>query len=188
MTEFYMPADILRAVLICASEAQIRRYLNGVYIDPALVAVATDGHRILAATILPCDENGEPVDVPKFDGWIIPRETLKKALAGHKARLILVSPNRIGDVSCTPVDGTFPDWRRVVPAEVSGVAAHFNANYVADFGKIYRLLTGHKNPFPLIHHNGEDPAGVTFGMAERVIGVLMPVRRDSTEWRPGSVV
>ena len=188
MTRFYMSADTLRAVLICASTEQIRYYLNGVYIDPALVAVATDGHRLLAANILPCDETGEPVDVPKFDGWIIPRDALKKALAGHKARLILVSPDRIGDVSYTPIDGTFPDWRRVVPAEVSGVAAHFNANYVADFGKIYRLLTGNKTPLPLLHHNGEGPAGVTFGTAERVIGVLMPVRHDGTEWRPGNVV
>jgi DNA polymerase III sliding clamp (beta) subunit (PCNA family) len=103
-----IPTDLLRAALICASTEKVRYYLNGVYVDPLGYVVSTDGHRLFCGKI-------DVSDLPEFNGWIIPSDALKRALTGYKNETIDISPNRCGDMSCLSVDGTFPDWRRVIP-------------------------------------------------------------------------
>lgn len=184
-TTLTVPTDRLRAALICASTEQIRYYLNGVYVDPKGYLVSTDGHRLFCGKLdLPGDSNCEP---DSFGGWIIPRDTLKRALQGYKAAMIEISPTRVGDIACQPIDGTFPDWRRVIPSAwtASGAAAQFNPDYVADMGKIGVLLSGkRKSDSGLtahIHHNGEGPAGVTFPDVPDAYAVLMPIRTFHTD-------
>jgi len=168
-------AAMLRAALLCASDEQIRYYLRGVYVDPKGYLVSTDGHRLFCGTI-------DLTDVPAFDGWIMCRDALKRALTGYKPDLIGISPTRIGDVACQPVDGAFPDWRHVVPADLTGTTAQFNPAYIADMGKIGTLLTGKKkNLTAEIHHNGDAPAGVTFPCCDNAFGVLMPIRSTHTD-------
>lgn len=171
--EITIPADYLRAALICASTEKVRYYLNGVYVDPEGFLVSTDGHRAFVGKI-------DLTDVPAFDGWIIPRDVIKRAITGYKAHDIVISPTRTGDIACQPIDGVFPDWRRVVPSELSGITAQFNNAYVGDFGKIDKLLSGRAVPRAHIHHNGDGPAGVTFPDIDNAFGVLMPVRADDT--------
>jgi hypothetical protein len=171
-----IPTAILKAALICASTEQVRYYLNGAYVDPKGFIVATDGHRAFVARIdLP--------DVPAFDGWIIPRDAIKRALTGYKADTITIAPDRVGDISCRPIDGAYPDWRRVVPDELSGETAQFNPPYIADMGKIGDILTGkRRNSLSAhIHHNGEGPAGVTFPDCTDAFAVLMPIRTHHTD-------
>lgn len=166
----------LRAALLCASDERIRYYLRGVYVDPKGFIVSTDGHRLFCAKI-------DLTDAPAFDGWIICRDVLKRALTGNKAETIDVSPTRTGDVACQPIDGTYPDWRRVVPSDLSGDAAQFNPAYVADMGKIGDLLRGKRKGAlsAHIHHNGEGPAGVTFPEIEDAFAVLMPIRSHHSD-------
>jgi DNA polymerase III subunit beta len=171
--EITVPTNYLRAALICASTKKVRYYLNGVYVDPDGFLVSTDGHRAFVGKI-------DLTDVPAFDGWIICRDVLKRALTGYKARDIVISPTRTGNIACKPVDGVFPEWRRVVTSELSGVTAQFNNAYVGDFGKIDKLLAGRTVPSAHIHHNGDGPAGVTFPDIQNAFGVLMPVRGDDT--------
>jgi hypothetical protein len=96
--------------------------------------------------------------------------------------MIVISPTRIGDLSCQPVNGTFPDWRRVIASrEPSGVVAQFNPSYVADMGKIGTLLTGNRSGnLAHFHHNGDGPCGVTFPGCDDAFAVLMPVRLSQT--------
>lgn len=174
-----VPTAMLKAALVCASTEQARYYLNGVYVDPKGFLVSTDGHRLFCGKI-------DISDAPPFDGWILPRDAIKRALAGHKADLIAISPAHVGDLACRSVDGSFPDWRRVVPTELTGETAQFNPAYVADMGKIGEILFGRGKPVlsAQIHHNGEGPAGVTFGSCEDAFAVLMPIRatyQDSTD-------
>lgn len=174
-----VPADTLRAALIAASTKQVRFfYLNGVYIDPKGYLVATDGYRLFCAKI-------DLTDVPPFDGWIMPREELKRALTGYKPAKIDISPNRIGDIACSPIDVNYPDWRCFVPnGDLSGETAQFNANYIADLAKMGALMTGKKGKYSgapyHLHHNGDGPAGVTFPGCEDAFAVLMP-RRTAAE-------
>jgi DNA polymerase-3 subunit beta len=171
-----VPTAILKAALICASTEQARYYLNGVYVDPKGFLVSTDGHRAFVGKI---DLTG----VPAFDGWIICRDALKRALTGYKADTITIAPDRVGNSLCQPIDGTFPDWRRIVPDELSGVTAQFNHTYVADMGKIGMLLRGQRKPSldAHIHHNGEGPAAITFPEVDDCFAVLMPIRAHHSD-------
>ena len=183
-TTVTVSTDLLRAALLCASDEQIRYYLRGVYIDPTGFIVSTDGHRAFIGRI-------DLTDVPAFDGWIVCKDVLKRALTGNKAATIDLSPTRTGDVACQPIDATYPDWRRIVPGDLSGATAQFQTGYIADMGKIGALLTGkRKNGLAAhIHHNGDGPAGVTFPGFDGAFAVLMPIRSshtDGTEWATAS--
>ena len=174
--------DMLEAALICASREETRYYLNGVYVDPAGLVVSTDGHRLFAGDFTP---DNSRATLPAFEGWIIPRDALQRALkAAPKrakdpaARVLEISPERVGDVVCRPVDGSFPDWRHVIPDAVTpdGKAAQFDGAYLSDFDKIAAILSGARGKaFCTLHPNGDSPAPVTFGDAP-AIGVIMPVR------------
>lgn len=175
--------DMLEAALICASRDESRLWWSGVYVDPAGFVVSTDGARLFAGDFTPDNSRNS---LPAFDGWIIPRDALQRALkAAPKrakdpaARVLEISPERVGDVVCQPIDSSFPDWRRVIPDEVTsdGTAAQFQGAHLADFDKIAAILSGARGQaFCTLHHNGDNPAPVTFGDSP-AIGALMQ-RRD----------
>lgn len=173
-----IPTDILRAALVCASTEQAHYYLNGVYVDPKGFLVSTDGHRAFVGKF-------DLTDVPAFDGWIIPRDAIKRALTGYKGDTITIAPDRVGAILCAPIEGTFPDWRRIVPAAdgLTGETAQFNPAYIADMGKIGDILRGkYKNSLSAhIHHSGEAPAAVTFPEIDHAFAVLMPIRAHHTD-------
>lgn len=175
-TAIEVPTAMLKAALICASTEKVRYYLNGVYVDPKGFLVSLDGARMFCGKI---DLEG----VPEFDGWIICRDTIKRALTGYKAATITISPNCVGSILCQPIDGIFPDWWRVVPTELSGVTAQFNPAYIADLGKMGDLLRGKRKGSLAahIHHNGEGPAAITFPEIDDCFAVLMPIRAHHTD-------
>lgn len=183
MTDNYailtVPTAILKAALVCVSTEQARYYLCGVYVDPKGFLVSTDGHRLFCGKIAL-----DPGQAP-FDGWIIPSDAIKRALTGYKADTITIAPDRVGAILCAPVDGSYPDWRRVMPDAdgLSGEVAQFNPAYIADMGKIGVILRGkRKNSLDAhIHHNGEGPAGVTFPEIDNAFAVLMPIRAHHTD-------
>lgn len=174
-----IPANVLKAALVCVSTDAHRYYLHGVYVDPKGYLVSTDGHRMFVGKI---DVSGGI----GFEGWIIPAGVVKRALTGHKAATIDISPTRCGDVSCEPVDGTFPDWTRVVASEeVSGVPAQFNPAYIGDMGKIAAALSGTKSAPVHVHYTGENPTPVTFPNYEGyAFAILMPIRgtHNESDW------
>ena len=124
---FDLPAEQLLALInqtsFAASVEETRYNLNGIYLhekDGALVAVATDGHRLACAKVaLP---NGAK-DMP---GVIIPRKTIgeiAKLVAENVEKLhISLSANQIRfrmndiELSSRLVDGTYPDYEKVIPS------------------------------------------------------------------------
>lgn len=128
---FSLPAGELRRIVdktqFAISTEETRYYLNGIYLHAVveeglsvLRAVSTDGHR-LAKVELPM-----PDGAGALEGVIIPRKTVAElrkllgetdddvdvALSETKVRF------RIGDAVLTSklIDGTFPDYARVIPA------------------------------------------------------------------------
>ena len=107
------------------STEETRYYLNGIYLtcladkgSDVLRAVATDGHR-LAYSGMPAPDGAKGMP-----GVIIPRKTvgeLQKLLETEKTAHVSVSQNKIrfqiGSIVVTSklIDGTFPDYDRVVP-------------------------------------------------------------------------
>jgi DNA polymerase-3 subunit beta len=175
-----IPTDLLKAALICASSEETRYYLRGVHLSTSGHMVTTDGHRMFVARL-----NERPTtDV------IIPYGDVQAALklAGARCKDIEVTADRIGQIAYVPVDGTFPDWRRVCPTgeetpsdkpdDASG-AVHFNHAYVGDMAKMAAILCGKADTAQSVLHpvSASHPCLVTFGARADCFGVLMPVRR-----------
>lgn len=127
---FTAPAGLLRRLFekskFAISTEETRYYLNGVYFHtaqsengPVLRCVATDGHR-LARIDAPL-----PDGAAEMPGVIVPRKTvneLRKLLETDDMQVaISVSETKLRfatpDISLTTkvIDGTFPDYTRVIP-------------------------------------------------------------------------
>jgi DNA polymerase III subunit beta len=123
-------ADLKRLIdktQFAISTEETRYYLNGIYLHAAatgktqtLRAVATDGHRLAQMELdLPKGAEGMP-------GIIVPRKTVgevQRLLEDNDAEVLIeLSPGKIrftiGEVVLTSklIDGTFPDYGRVIPA------------------------------------------------------------------------
>ncbi|KQY97702.1 DNA polymerase III subunit beta [Pseudolabrys sp. Root1462] len=124
---FSLPAGDLKRLIdktqFAISTEETRYYLNGIYLHAAgkmLRAVATDGHR-LAQVELPLPEGA--VGMP---GIIIPRKTVAEVQrlieSGEGEVAVELSAGKIrfsiGNVVLISklIDGTFPDYGRVIPA------------------------------------------------------------------------
>ncbi|MGQ9831083.1 MAG: DNA polymerase III subunit beta [Thermochromatium sp.] len=122
-----LPAGQIKRLLdktaFAMAQQDVRYYLNGLLLElqaTALIAVATDGHR-LARFIT-------PVDLPLDDKRqaIVPNKTvmeLKRQLGGGEDPVLLQLGERslrieIRDTTLTSklIDGRYPDYERVIPA------------------------------------------------------------------------
>ena len=185
--QFSVTADTLKALTLIAAKDDRRYYLNGVCIDVAVtgateaVAVATDGHMLIAVP-LQLD-----ADVTAAAGqYIIPRELIdglkarKGAFATVKLDARSVTINVGGaNITAPLIDGQYPDWRRVVPRTVTGLASQIDADYLHAMKKAHKLLGGSYSP--TIAHNGAetgDGGAARVLLAADAIGVIMPLRAD----------
>lgn len=156
--EFSMPAHDLKRLIektrFAISTEETRYYLNGIYFHaaeagasgtPSLRAVATDGHRLAHIELaLPAGATGMP-------GVIIPRKTvheLHRLLedGGTEVR-IGVSPAKvrfeIGPITLTSklIDGTFPDYARVIPQNNDKELRVSNAEFIAAVDRVSTIAS-----------------------------------------------
>jgi DNA polymerase III subunit beta len=134
-------ASLIEKTRFAISTEETRYYLNGIFLHAAetpdegwrLRAVATDGHRLARMDVtLPDGAQGIP-------GVIVPRKTVSeiaKLLADHSdAVTVDLSANKIrftaGNVVLTSklIDGTFPDYQRVIPQNNDKVLEVENAAF-----------------------------------------------------------
>lgn len=120
--------DMLQTVGSAMSTEETRYYLNGIHIDKEGEAVATDGHR-LARLRLPdgAVDLSENIIVPRYAvtllDQILARDTNTRTLAlcstddnrGTWVRLVTPTIHYASRI----VDGTFPDYRRVIPTSTA---------------------------------------------------------------------
>ena len=189
-TKFTIETDRnkLRAALIFAADKDIRFYLNSVclHVDECGGArlVSTDGHRLAIITLgdYPAAAPGE---------YLIPRDAIKsiKKASGRSfngvnieidgERFTLSAYDEIlggGKL----IDGKFPDFQRVTPANVdgwTGQAATFNADYVHDIKRALIEL-GDKNGFFTMAQNGPNNAGLVVRADKGFLCVVMAMRGD----------
>lgn len=129
--KFTLSTGVLKRLIdktrFAISTEETRYYLNGIYLHtadtagvPVLRAVATDGHRLARVeTPIPADADGMP-------GVIIPRKAvneIRKLIDDREGDVnVSLSDTKIcfsfGDSLLTSklIDGTFPDYERVIPA------------------------------------------------------------------------
>ena len=185
----------LRAVLVAVSTEETRYYLNGINLEftpDGVVMCATDGHRMIVLR----QPYGEHAATAAHASVIVPRDLVAKLKVRNKVveetDLTIADDGRLtfehaGEMfGGARVDGTFPDYRRVMPTDLDGKPAQYNPLYLADFAKARKELGGDpgKNggTGPVVRYNGEGPAVVDFAYETgfQAIGVLMPIR-DRTD-------
>lgn len=183
MTNVNIDLNLVKAAAVCTSKDECRYYLNGVFITSdgeSLVSVAADGHRLAAFrhTIdqdAPLESFGVIVPLAIINGLKIARGNSTATLS-HVENLKWSIEYNGQSITFDAIDGTFPDWRRVIPKETSGEVAQFNPSYIGDFSKIAKILGGKKETPVKIAHNGGGPALVSFGDDIDAIACLMPIR------------
>jgi len=113
---------LIDSVAFAVSTEETRYYLNGIYLHrhgAHLRSVSTDGHRLARCEI------ALPAGAQDITGVIIPRKTFTEVrkLVDKRTDHVSVTMSEtkigfgIGDVTVTSklIDGTFPDYQRVIP-------------------------------------------------------------------------
>ena len=153
--EFKIAASDLKKLLdktrFAISTEETRYYLNGIYLHPAgnaaptLRAVATDGHR-LAQIELP-----RPAGAEGMPGVIIPRKTvheLHRLLEDSETEVRVGASStkvrfEIGTVTVTSklIDGTFPDYARVIPQNNDKVLTVSNSQFKSAVDRVSTIAS-----------------------------------------------
>lgn len=145
-------ARLIEKTRFAVSTEETRYYLNGIYLHaaemggiPMLRVVATDGHR-LASVELPLPEGAAGMP-----GVIVPRKTvneLHKLVEDQDGLVeVAVSDSKIhfglGRVSVTSklIDGTFPDYERVIPRENDKLLALRTAEFSEAVDRVSTIST-----------------------------------------------
>ena len=122
--KIHLSASALRAAAICAAKKDIRYYLQGVSVqfahaDRAMV-IGTDGRILFAGQAAYANCEDQPFTVSKDAPvkFIIPLDVVKK-ISKKPAEVLFESlPDgryMLDGNVFAPIDGAFPDYRRVIP-------------------------------------------------------------------------
>lgn len=196
MTNTRLNVAALKACAVAASTEEARFYLRGVLVEAterAVIYVAMDGHMMLVYR----DElpEGDP-DNDVLGSWIIPSDVIARMKAtkwnppgslrvGDAGTLVLTDCKEAGHLA-RPIDGTFPDWRRVIPGAIDNTKpverARFDPALVGRLAKVANLLGMNNSVGVKIHTDGDNPAAITFGGEAPAFGVIMPCRQGSDLW------
>lgn len=174
----------LKAAAFFTSQDPTRYSLRGVLVTVEkgyVYYVATDGHKLLALRHeLAEGDEGATTTI------IIPTKILK-TLAAAKIRQdeVILEACRDGKYTLAailfaPIDGTFPDWRRVTPKEISREMAFINPQHTMCFIKAAKVL-GVMEPLIRVIPNGNGPAIVNLGEDIDGYGLVMPFKGPDFE-------
>jgi len=196
-TNVFTAASLFRGI------DDIRYYLNGLLLETGANGarlIGCDGHQLSVAKI----EGEFPQSSIIIPGNLVaavkskakgPQFVTLEFLEGHQqfqdqgnAKGVFVPRDIIltfGEITTTAkeIDGKYPDYRRVVPAEVDGVTAQFDPKLVSRVDKACSLL-GYKF-FVGIAHNG-DKSGLSV-IDEGFVVVTMPFKADPKKVSPAWV-
>ena len=175
--------EVIRALLPLAADKDARWYMNGVYVEfqaTRTVYVATNGHMLGIYT----DDTVTNEDVHNV---IIPRDVVKALKPKHALRMgtlhvnpdtreaRILNPANGQDFGFNPIEGQYPDYQRLIPAETSGVAANYNAEHLYAFAQVNKMLGASTPGHIVLHQNGDKSASVKL-CRDQFTGVIMSIR------------
>ena len=152
--------DLVDKTRFAISTEETRYYLNGIYLHAAdvggqklLRAVATDGHRLARV------EEALPDGAEGMPGVIVPRKTVAelRKLAEEVTDEIEFRLSdtklqvKLGSVTLTSklIDGTFPDYERVIPRNNDRVLSVDKAAFAAAVDRVAAISTERSRPVKL---------------------------------------
>jgi DNA polymerase-3 subunit beta len=184
--------DIFAAASLFRGVEDIRYYLNGLYLETGAFGarlVGCDGHQLavakldgwfpnaviiipgsLVAAVKPKAKGPQQVTLEFKEG----SQSYKKSGADKGAFIARDITLTFGDITTTAkeLEGKYPEYRRVVPSEVSNTIAQFDPKLVSRLDKACATL-GFKH-FCGIAHNGDSSALSVFN--EDFLVVTMPFK------------
>lgn len=201
MTTMNFNADLMRIAYGCASTEETRYYLCGVHVEAHKVAgavmVTTDGHSMLVTH----DYSAEIMQGARYI-LQFSKDALKQLKTsregkknGHVRRIeitidspsvatgrLIENDTFVGSVVIGIIDGSFPDWRRVVPqitAEHPTLGA-FETALLARFADIGKQFSDERvTEMQMAANDTASPALIRWGPSTPAFGVLMPMRGSS---------
>lgn len=169
----------LKAAAVCAAKNDMRHTINGVYVEYLSKEIRTVATDCAVMAVLRESNAAEytdwsfitPIDViAAIKGEIVEFEPIA---GSENIRAIVFGGNAI---EFRPIDGRYPDYRRVIPETTSGDAADFNPELIGRFAKVAKELKV-KSACVVFQQNGRhEAAGVTITGYDDFIGVIMPLR------------
>lgn len=180
--KFEIEISVVNSLLLTTLINNIKHYLNGIHFEckgKSIIAVSTDGHRMSVARI---GYEGEP-----FDSFTLPRDALASLKAKSKIEIVIenvvvIVNDDISSRRVPHVDGTYPDWRRVIPDSFTGEAGHFNPLYLADLVKV-RKFFGLKNKTTINLLQNGDRAAID-KITDDFFVLIMPIGAPANWERP----
>ncbi len=114
MKTVMLDIQTLKAALQCSGKADVRYYLNGVFVEGNRI-VATNGERMMLARMINENDGIPPI--------IIDYQLIEKAIKNAPKKSICIPLTydettreyQLGGVTFTGIDGRFPDYRRILP-------------------------------------------------------------------------
>jgi len=175
----------LKAVSRFAAKSDIRYYLVGVYVEANETEtrlVATDGHTMLV--------HRAPAENTHAWAGIIPLDTVTAILKHKTASKKVDFPIELSECSDTegridyagqafifkPVDGKFPDYRRVIPKDITGEAACYQPEFLQRVCDAAVDLGNAKTANFGMGYNGN--SGAVCSINPDCLAVIMPLRQD----------
>lgn len=177
-------ANVLRAVANFADPKDVREQLRGVWAENSragLVLWASDGGAVVGLRVsdmAPCESF--EVLIPWTAIAMLPRTKKPVALIlGASEPQLAVEGVRI---PCAGVSELrMPQYRRVIPGEVSHQPAQFNTALLAKFSELALALGRKKGAsgWNLLSHNGQHTARIHIPDHPEVVGAVSPLREHA---------
>lgn len=179
----------IAAHLCIAPKTDIRRYLNGVFLDTSTGRlVSTDGSCMLITGHQELKRDAPTVILPrdalvaalklcpkKADSFEIDAEPATDDNGAH----LTIRPAPGTATQCRAYDARYPDYARVVPLKVDNVAGNYDPALVATVGAALQTLEGRKTQQQVrLYQNGPNNAAWARLDGGNVphLAVIMPVR------------
>lgn len=183
----------LAGCLKAAGKNDVRYYLNGVHLDlVAGVMVGSNGHMLLAVS----DAIEIEADTPRPEALKflnLPRDAVADMIkVAKKCRVTSLAVDVDADGkrmsfgsaddrrSISAIDGTYPEWRRICPSEVSGEAGHYDPQLLGQLAEAVTLAGGGaRQCATVLYQNGASkPAVMEYRGRSGILGVIMGLRGD----------
>ena len=151
--QFTIDAKVVRAAMACQAKNDVRYYLTGILITKNGDVVGTDGHALFRGTHVWAEKDS-----------VISNDLIISIDGTIPAKALTVTFNLAGDIptvttdngkifTCEVIDGTYPDYTRVIPGKDSdqySTVLNFNASLLAKaekvFGKDAQIALHHRGP------------------------------------------
>lgn len=193
MTALNIRADLYRVAAMFISDESTRYYLQGVFVEPhanGVTLTATDGHTLISIH----DDTGscsEPAIVTISDYALKACKPNKKDLSPRRLvvnpdgkALVMDGENELAISGNCYIDGTFPDWRRVVESAQSAEPSKHDPKVAAFDSKVLRPFMDAAKELSADKYHGvtmtspttSGPMFIAFPEAPHAFGLAMPYR------------